>query len=162
MPTPSAQNRKERAAFHHLSQTLRGLEEDLRWGLLDSARIPPEWHAIAAADPVPGKRHTSLRVDEDVLRFFKAMGAGHLSRMNAVLRAFMLARLAGVVQGPEATAEARAQDVLASYLAEMAAYERDKPALEHRATHGPKAQEAMAELTARLDRIQRLTLELMG
>lgn len=162
MPAPSAQSRKERAAYHHLSQTLRALEDDLRWGLNDSARIPPEWHAIAAADPVPVKRHTSLRVDEDVLRFFKAMGAGHLSRMNAVLRAFMLARLAGVVQGPEATPDARAQDVLAALLAEIAAYERDKPALEQRATHGPKPQEALDEMTARLDRIQRLTLDMMG
>ena len=43
----------------------------------------------------------TLRVDEDVVRFFKAMGRGHLTRMNAVLRAFMQARLAGVVKGPE-------------------------------------------------------------
>ena len=32
------------------------------------------------------------------------MGAGHLPRMNAVLRSFMYARLAGVVKGPEAVA----------------------------------------------------------
>ena len=30
------------------------------------------------------------------------MGAGYLTRINAVLRTFMLARLAGVVTGPEA------------------------------------------------------------
>lgn len=156
MPAPTAQSRKERAAYHHLSQSLRGLEEDLRWGLQDSVRIPPEWHQIAASDPVPSKRHTSLRVDEDVLRFFKSMGAGHLSRMNAVLRAFMLARLAGVVRGAEATPEARMQDVLAEYLREMADYERAKPALEQRVAHGPKAEEASDELLARLDRIQRL------
>ena len=29
------------------------------------------------------------------------MGAGYLTRINAVLRTFMLARLAGVVTGPE-------------------------------------------------------------
>lgn len=43
----------------------------------------------------------TLRLDEDVLRFFRAMGAGHLTRINAVLRTFMLARLAGLVGGPE-------------------------------------------------------------
>lgn len=36
-----------------------------------------------------------------MLAFFRAMGRGHLTRINAVLRTFMLARLAGVVTGPE-------------------------------------------------------------
>jgi uncharacterized protein (DUF4415 family) len=42
--------------------------------------------------PQAGKRAISLRVDEDVLAFFRAEGKGHLSRMNAVLRAYMLAQ----------------------------------------------------------------------
>ena len=50
----------------------------------------------------PAKIKLTRRVDEDVARFFRALGAGHLTRMNAVLRAFMHARLAGVVKGPEA------------------------------------------------------------
>ncbi len=37
------------------------------------------------------KQAISLRVDDDVLQWFKAQGKGHLSRMNAVLRAYMLA-----------------------------------------------------------------------
>ena len=162
MAAPSAQTRKQHAAYHHLSQNLRGLEEDLRWGLRDSARIPPEWHAIASADAVPGKRHISLRVDEDVLQFFRAMGVGHLSRMNAVLRAFMQARLAGVLEGPEDSVEARMLTVLEALVRERDAYDRDKPALERRAQHGPKPQEAVDDLSARLDRIQKLTLDLMG
>ncbi len=35
-----------------------------------------------------GKRSISLRVDEDVLEWFKSQGKGHLTRMNAVLRAY--------------------------------------------------------------------------
>ena len=38
------------------------------------------------------KQAISIRVDEDVLQWFKAQGRGHLSRMNAVLRAYMLSR----------------------------------------------------------------------
>lgn len=38
-----------------------------------------------------GKRTVTLRLDEDVLTWFKAQGKGHLTRMNAVLRAYMLA-----------------------------------------------------------------------
>jgi len=90
-----------RAHYHHLASTLRDLETDLRWGLDGSARIPPEWHAIAQGVPAPRKVPVTLRLDEDVARFFRSMGAGHLPRMNAVLRSFMHARLAGVVKGPE-------------------------------------------------------------
>ncbi len=46
-------------------------------------------------------RQVPVRLDEDVIAFFRAMGMGHLSRMNTVLRTFMLARLAGIVTGPE-------------------------------------------------------------
>lgn len=38
--------------------------------------------------PVPPKTLISLRVDADVLTWFKAQGAGYQTRMNAVLRAF--------------------------------------------------------------------------
>jgi len=95
-----------RAHYHHLASTLRDLETDLRWGLDGSARIPPEWHAIAQGVPAPRKVPVTLPVDEDVARFFRSMGAGHLPRMNAVLRSFMHARLAGVVKGPEDVAYA--------------------------------------------------------
>jgi uncharacterized protein (DUF4415 family) len=38
--------------------------------------------------PIPPKASISLRVDADVLEWFKAQGAGYQTRMNAVLRAF--------------------------------------------------------------------------
>jgi uncharacterized protein (DUF4415 family) len=38
--------------------------------------------------PVGPKTAISLRVDQDVLEWFKAQGAGYQSKMNAVLRAF--------------------------------------------------------------------------
>jgi uncharacterized protein (DUF4415 family) len=49
---------------------------------------------IAAARWVmpPKKVPISLRVDPDVLAFFKRGGDGYQSRMNAVLRAFMHGR----------------------------------------------------------------------
>lgn len=93
---------KERiAAYHELAETMRGLEADLRWGLNDSLRLPHAWRAIAEGPAVPKKVKVTLRLDEDVVAFFRAMGMGHLTRMNAVLRTFMLARLAGLVTGPE-------------------------------------------------------------
>ena len=38
--------------------------------------------------PVPAKAAISLRVDADVLEWFKAQGPGYQTRINAVLRAF--------------------------------------------------------------------------
>lgn len=45
--------------------------------------------------PEPPKRSISLRVDADVLEWFKAQGVGYQTRMNAVLRAFRDASSAG-------------------------------------------------------------------
>jgi uncharacterized protein (DUF4415 family) len=38
--------------------------------------------------PVPTKTSLALRVDADVVEWFKAQGPGYQTRMNAVLRAF--------------------------------------------------------------------------
>lgn len=40
--------------------------------------------------PAGSKRSLTLRVDEDVVAWFRSGGRGHLTRMNAVLRAYML------------------------------------------------------------------------
>ncbi|MEZ5649579.1 MAG: BrnA antitoxin family protein [Burkholderiaceae bacterium] len=39
-------------------------------------------------EPVPPKSLISLRVDQDVLEWFKAQGPGYQTRINLVLRAF--------------------------------------------------------------------------
>jgi uncharacterized protein (DUF4415 family) len=39
--------------------------------------------------PPPNKASVHLRLDADVLEWFREQGRGHLSRMNAVLRSFM-------------------------------------------------------------------------
>lgn len=38
--------------------------------------------------PMPSKASISLRVDQDVLEWFKAQGPGYQTRINIVLRAF--------------------------------------------------------------------------
>ena len=38
--------------------------------------------------PLPAKTSISLRVDQDVLEWFKAQGVGYQTRINTVLRAF--------------------------------------------------------------------------
>lgn len=61
----------------------------------DAPAWTPEMFARAIArkglEPVPKKSLLSLRVDSDVLEWFRAQGRGYQSRMNALLRAFMKA-----------------------------------------------------------------------
>jgi uncharacterized protein (DUF4415 family) len=46
------------------------------------------WRSARVVLP-PGKTSVHLRVDSDVVEWFKAHGKGHLTRMNAVLRAYV-------------------------------------------------------------------------
>jgi uncharacterized protein (DUF4415 family) len=47
------------------------------------------WREARVVMPPAGKTSVHLRVDSDVLEWFRGQGKGHLSRMNAVLRSFM-------------------------------------------------------------------------
>jgi uncharacterized protein (DUF4415 family) len=49
------------------------------------------WDSAVVAEPVT-KQAISLRVDADVLAWFRAQGPRYQSRMNAVLRSFMAQR----------------------------------------------------------------------
>jgi len=39
--------------------------------------------------PVPPKEQITLRIDSDVLQWFRALGAGYQTQINALLRAYM-------------------------------------------------------------------------
>ena len=60
----------------------------------------PPWSPKAFAEavvrkglkPVPKKSLLSLRIDEDVVTWFRAQGRGYQSQMNALLRAYMEAQ----------------------------------------------------------------------
>ena len=92
---------KQRANYHYMADAMRRLEWDLHHHIEATSRIPREWHDIAKERQAKGKVQLTIRLDEDVVRFYKSMGAGHLPRMNAVLRSYMHARLAGVLKGAE-------------------------------------------------------------
>ncbi len=46
------------------------------------------WKSARVVMP-PGKTSVHLRLDRDVVEWFRARGKGHLTRMNAVLRAYV-------------------------------------------------------------------------
>jgi uncharacterized protein (DUF4415 family) len=75
------------------------LEKMRRMSDADIARTsPPElanlpddfWDSAVLVQPEP-KQAISLRVDQDILEWFKKRGPRYQSRMNAVLRSYMTA-----------------------------------------------------------------------
>ena len=66
-------------------------DEDI--DLSDSPEITPEMFAKAIVrrglKPVSPKAQVTLRVDSDVLAWFKRQGQGYQTRINALLRAYM-------------------------------------------------------------------------
>lgn len=96
---------KERTTNRRLSDRRKGKTD---WARVD-AITEEELERAIAADPdsdIPNldwtkarlvmpqrKESVHLRIDPDVLAWFRKQGQGHLTRMNAVLRAYMEAHL---------------------------------------------------------------------
>lgn len=58
----------------------------------DDGTLPEGWESTVEIG-VPQRRHpVHIRLDPEVLRWFKAHGPGYQTRINAVLRAFVQAR----------------------------------------------------------------------
>jgi uncharacterized protein (DUF4415 family) len=79
-------------------QTSEGLEQNqsallVREKSIDYSDIPElsdDWFLKAKrATRVPGKKQVSLRIDEDILEFFKQQGSRYQTKMHAVLRAYV-------------------------------------------------------------------------
>ena len=54
--------------------------------------VPRDWYVNAVPVSPGPKRLISLRLDPDVVEWFRGQGPGYQTRMNAVLRAYMKAR----------------------------------------------------------------------
>ena len=69
-------------------------EEVERNALEDNRRhgIPDDWYKDAVLMTWPPKEQISIRIDEDILTFFRKHGKGYQTRINAVLRAFVKAQ----------------------------------------------------------------------
>ena len=54
----------------------------------DDVHEPPDWSRAVLGLP-PRKEHINIRIDADVLAWFRQTGRGYQTRMNNVLRAFV-------------------------------------------------------------------------
>jgi uncharacterized protein (DUF4415 family) len=99
MKSASSPSAKQRS----VKQTSTSLKSKTDWARLRASEakgVPTEEHPEAdvkhivrgivrrGLKPAPSKSLVSLRLDQDVLEWFKAQGSGYQTRMNAVLRAF--------------------------------------------------------------------------
>ncbi len=92
---------RQNAQFWYMQEAMRRFEWDMHNKIEMSGRIPKEWHEVAKALPDRRRRQVNIGLDEEVVRFFKSMGTGYGARINTVLKSFMHARLAGVIEGAE-------------------------------------------------------------
>ncbi len=78
---------------------LERMQEDLTASWLDKS-LPDNWTGMDYSLPVERHRtRVTLRLDSDMLRWFRKLGPGYGPRMNRVLRIYWTALLAGHVQG---------------------------------------------------------------
>ena len=75
---------------------LRNLnEDDLERSIADDPDwndIPPNWFEGAEVVDMRAKKLLSIRLDQEVVDWFKATGPGYQTRMNAALKAYVRAQ----------------------------------------------------------------------
>jgi uncharacterized protein (DUF4415 family) len=101
MSDPRKQTPRQRMNMMYMMDVMRRLEWDLHNTVQMTGRIPAEWHEIAKKTPTVEKEKVTLRLQKDVVKFFRSMGKDYGSRIDDVLRSYMFARLAGLIRGAE-------------------------------------------------------------
>jgi len=93
MKNASATRREEGKRLKQTAEEARDVEIDAQVASdPDWAEIEPiDWSKAEIVAP-PRKHAISIRLDEDLIGFFKAQGPGYQRRINAVLRAYMKER----------------------------------------------------------------------
>jgi len=77
---------------------LERLQDDLEANWLDKS-LPDFWTGLEWDVPIDRhKTRVTLRLDTDMVRWFRKLGPGYQARMNRVLRVYWTALLAGHVQ----------------------------------------------------------------
>ncbi|HZZ61260.1 MAG TPA: BrnA antitoxin family protein [Roseiarcus sp.] len=64
-------------------------EDQRREDAREAPSLGEDFWKDARIATLPGKTSVHLRLDSDMIDWFKAKGKGHLTRMNALLRAYV-------------------------------------------------------------------------
>ncbi|WP_373636567.1 BrnA antitoxin family protein [Yoonia sp. BS5-3] len=105
MTKPKKKTKTQAIHWNYAIDAHRMVEHDLHAAIGQAGGLPPGWNEIwQNRDRRDPKRvPITIRLDADVVKFFKGMGEGYQGRINRVLRMFMHYRLAGIVEGPDTT-----------------------------------------------------------
>jgi uncharacterized protein (DUF4415 family) len=93
-------NRTQHDATNAMIAAMQRFEWDLHHVATREGRVPREWREVWQ-NRTKRKTRVSLWLDEDVLKLFRSMGPGYGPRMNIVLRSFMYARMAAMLEGED-------------------------------------------------------------
>ena len=94
--------KRQRAEYALFVEAARAFDWDLRYAVSTGRVIPAEWREAFAAEPDRRERVT-IRLDADAVAFFRKFGRGWQASLNRVVRAYVKARLAGLLEPPEFT-----------------------------------------------------------
>ncbi|WP_224826596.1 BrnA antitoxin family protein [Cognatishimia sp. MH4019] len=109
---PKEMTKAERVKASLMSDAFAMIERDVLAAVVLENGLPDAWHEVAT-QPCHEKSKVTIRLDSDVVKFFRAMGPGYQTKMNRLLRAWMDGRLAKVIKGPDATDIVLRPDIVA-------------------------------------------------
>ena len=82
---------------HDIKAALARMQHDMSDAWVDRS-IPAGWNFLEVSEPIaPHKTKITMRVDSDMLRWFKKMGPRYQTRMNQVLRVYYMAMVQGLL-----------------------------------------------------------------
>ncbi len=85
-------------ARNEMLHELEALQEKLASDWLDQS-LPEDWHGLDTwHGPVRDKTRVTIRLDADMVRWFRKLGPGYGARVNQVLRIYWTALLCGLIK----------------------------------------------------------------
>lgn len=93
-PTLAEQAASDQAHFNMLT-----IEHELREAHRRGLLVPPGWKGVAHEPPLHAKTRVTIRLDDDLVKWFRGFGPGYQKRINRVLRLFMLQAISGELEG---------------------------------------------------------------
>ncbi len=99
------ETKRSTSAERHYNRMLLEMSELETWNRnrkLKEAHLPEAWREIAREAELPQKKvPVTIRLDADLAKWFRSQGLGHQTRMNRVLRAYMLALLSKEIRAAD-------------------------------------------------------------
>lgn len=100
MQHPEKLTKGQRLNYGYMLDAMQRFEWDKHHAIMIEGRLPPSWETVWESRR-PDRTRVTIRLDTDVLKFFRAMNGQYGQKINTVLRIFMHAQLAGFFEGHE-------------------------------------------------------------